>query len=32
MKATITQGISASGKTSFAEKFVLENRGWVNND
>lgn len=30
MKAIITQGISASGKTTFAENLVLEDSSWVN--
>ena len=30
MKAILTVGVSASGKTTWAEQFVKENEGWVN--
>lgn len=30
MKAILTVGVSASGKTTWAEQFVKENDGWVN--
>ena len=30
MKAILTIGVSASGKTTWAEQFVKENEWWVN--